>query len=74
VQRLLTGDEKHPTGNLVDEGVAGIESENPDERVGGVELLTNYGIIPSTIRRNDASETRNERQGIGISFLGVFAV
>lgn len=66
---------EHPTGNLVDEGVAGIEIENPEQRVGGVELLTNYGI-PSTIRvrRNDVSETGNERLGIGISFLGVFAV
>lgn len=77
VQRFIAGEVEYLTGNLVDEGVVGIESANPEGRVGGIDLLTNYGIIPTTIRgsrRNDISETRNERRGIGIGFLGVFAV
>ena len=66
-QQFITGVVEHLTGNLVDEDVVGIENESPEERVGGIDSLTNYGIIPNTIRgsrRNDVSETRNKRWGI----------
>ena len=77
VQRLFALDAEHLTGNLVDEGVVGIENESREVRVGGIDSLTNYGIIPNTIRgsrRNDVSEIRNERLDIRIGFLSVFAV
>ena len=70
-QRFITGEVEHLTGKLVHEGVVGIENESPEERVVGVDWLVN--TIRGS-RQNDVSKTRNERRGIWICFLGVFAV